>query len=354
MTEDILGRSTTRPDRLDGSVAIVTGAGQGIGRETARALARCGAAVGLLEICERAHQTAARITAEGGPRAACRSTWPTRTHGVPRSPRCPWPRSWRPPACPSTASGQGSWTPPACVRHWRPWHPAWARPPPSSPARTGLPMISPELCAAGLVGTILHAGQLRGQETGHANGLRLLGLDAAGQPLTTASARGPVHPALTGDPGLLDANRAVEALLAEHETELEQVPTFVRPVAMRAWRRASGLSIADARRRAVRGGQRQAGIGTTRAPAGRDRRLPRAPPTAAGVLGQAGNRRTRLVRGRADPHRRARSPPHQPSSRADGPRHAATAAHLTPNRGRSWPGCAPRSPSSPCCTVPPT
>lgn len=54
-------------ERLKGRVAIVTGAGQGIGREVAMRFAREGAAVGVLEVvkdnCER---TAADIRAAGG------------------------------------------------------------------------------------------------------------------------------------------------------------------------------------------------------------------------------------------------------------------------------------------------
>jgi NAD(P)-dependent dehydrogenase (short-subunit alcohol dehydrogenase family) len=53
--------------RLEGQVAVVTGAGRGIGRATAALLARCGAAVVVAEIDEAAaDEAAAEIGAAGG------------------------------------------------------------------------------------------------------------------------------------------------------------------------------------------------------------------------------------------------------------------------------------------------
>ena len=53
--------------RFAGKVAVVTGAGSGLGRATAQRLASEGAAVACLDIdAEAAQQTAASIDAEGG------------------------------------------------------------------------------------------------------------------------------------------------------------------------------------------------------------------------------------------------------------------------------------------------
>jgi hypothetical protein len=51
---------------LTGKVAVVTGAGQGIGRETTRALARLGAVVILAEISPTGRETEQAAHAEGG------------------------------------------------------------------------------------------------------------------------------------------------------------------------------------------------------------------------------------------------------------------------------------------------
>ncbi len=57
---------TTRPGRVEGKVALVTGAGGGIGRAAATALAAEGAAVCCLDIDGSAAAATARTLAEGG------------------------------------------------------------------------------------------------------------------------------------------------------------------------------------------------------------------------------------------------------------------------------------------------
>src|SRR4029453_5111759 len=62
----VTGRATEgKMGALDGKVVVVTGAGQGIGREEALACARAGAAGGPGDLAGGA-ETAAAVTAEGG------------------------------------------------------------------------------------------------------------------------------------------------------------------------------------------------------------------------------------------------------------------------------------------------
>ena len=67
----LIGTGNLRRDALAGQVAVVTGAGRGIGFEAARALAWLGARVVVAEIDRKTgREAAARISAEMGAGAA--------------------------------------------------------------------------------------------------------------------------------------------------------------------------------------------------------------------------------------------------------------------------------------------
>jgi NAD(P)-dependent dehydrogenase (short-subunit alcohol dehydrogenase family) len=62
----IIAKADVSRNALHGKVAVVTGAGQGIGKEAARALAYLGASVVIAELKDNGRETAQQIHAEGG------------------------------------------------------------------------------------------------------------------------------------------------------------------------------------------------------------------------------------------------------------------------------------------------
>ena len=69
-----MGTKPTKRDGLSGKVAIVTGAGRGIGRATALAFAEAGAAVVVTaRSTDEVEETASLVEAAGGRAVACRA-----------------------------------------------------------------------------------------------------------------------------------------------------------------------------------------------------------------------------------------------------------------------------------------
>jgi hypothetical protein len=120
-------------------------------------------------------------------------------------------------------------------------------------AQSGMTMISAELCATGLVGTILHAKEFHGQETGFAAGLTRLGLTSAGELIETESGSVPDTVPLPlpqeGDRERLEdalvLNRQVEDIVRTNRQEYDSFPLFVRPIAKRMFQQGTGMSIED-------------------------------------------------------------------------------------------------------------
>ncbi len=84
---------------LDGQVAIVTGAGRGIGRATALELGRMGAAIVVAELDPRtAERTAGEVRPWGAPRWSSPPTSPR------ARPSRPWPIARSPSSAGSTCS----------------------------------------------------------------------------------------------------------------------------------------------------------------------------------------------------------------------------------------------------------
>jgi NAD(P)-dependent dehydrogenase (short-subunit alcohol dehydrogenase family) len=106
-------------------------------------------------------------------------------------------------------------------------------------------LISAELCAAGLVGTILHAQQFHGEETDYVAGLALLGLTSTGERVDAQPRRGveitSLEPELIAEAVAL--NQQMEAIVRTNQKEYDEQNMFVRPVVKRMFQQGTGLSV---------------------------------------------------------------------------------------------------------------
>jgi NAD(P)-dependent dehydrogenase (short-subunit alcohol dehydrogenase family) len=321
---------------LQGQVAVVTGGGQGIGKETAHALAYLGARVAIAEINESGLQTQRLIAAEGGTalfvqadvadpqsmehlrrtvqqmlgdvdilveNAAAFTTKPVLEHTVEE-----WDRIFAvnlrgaflgikaflpamlerkhgvivtmesaegmPYLAPYLASkvglrslarslaqevgeqsgvsvfcfGPGVVATPGALASFGQLAPYYGLSRQDFIKQTGMPLISAELCAAGLVGTILFASEFHGQETGYAAGLAKLGLTGDGERADQAT-NSSVPDATVAVPVSVEAvthalapNRQVEAILQTILHEFDEQSLFVRPIAKRMFQQGTGIT----------------------------------------------------------------------------------------------------------------
>lgn len=125
--------------------------------------------------------------------------------------------------------------------------------------QTGMPLMSAELAATGLVGTVLHAHDFHGQDCFTSHGLSLLGLAADGEllaaapPITVATPVIPVAaPADTAADGtqaqlghLADLSRRTEDVLRDNIREYADLSVFQRPVIKRMFQSATGLRVEE-------------------------------------------------------------------------------------------------------------
>jgi NAD(P)-dependent dehydrogenase (short-subunit alcohol dehydrogenase family) len=332
----LIANSSASRAALQGHVAVVTGAGQGIGLETARALAHLGARVAIAELHESGLQTQRQIQTEGGTalfvqtdvadpasmerlrrtvqaslgdvdilinNAAAFTTKPVLDHSVEE-----WDRIFAvnlrgaflgikaflpgmlerkrgvivtmesaegmPYLAPYLASkvglrslaqslaqevgeqsgvsvycfGPGVVATPGALESFGELAPRYGLSGEEFIQQTGLPLISAELCASGLAGTILFAHEFHGQETGYAAGLAKLGLTGVGERKdhaatvatvdTTTAAPVPAEQ-LHLAAGL---NHQVEALLQTVLHEFDEQSLFVRPIAKRMFQQGTGMA----------------------------------------------------------------------------------------------------------------
>jgi NAD(P)-dependent dehydrogenase (short-subunit alcohol dehydrogenase family) len=115
--------------------------------------------------------------------------------------------------------------------------------------QSGLPLITAELCATGLVGTILHARDFHGQETSYVEGLARLGLGPTGESLmaeTVPAKSAPISSERTGTyQEATHLNRELEDILGAYAKEFGELNILMRPVAKRMFRQDTGMTVED-------------------------------------------------------------------------------------------------------------
>lgn len=324
-------------DVLQGKVAVVTGAGRGIGRETARILAYLGASVVIAEISDEGRNTEQAIADEGGkalyvqtdvsdPESMlnmdlqCRQTLGevdivvnnaalTPTGPLLELPLELWDRVFEvnlrgaflavkaflpsmltrgygvivmmesadgtPFIAPYLASkaglrslssslaleigdskgvssycfGPGLVSTPGQARAFEDLAPRYGLSTEELVQATGANIISPELCATGLVGTILHASELHGQEASYMDGLVKLGLSASGERMQTQpEQQKPIQVTRHVEPDshdILRLNQELEQILHANIQEYDTLTMFQRPFVKRMFQQGTGMKVED-------------------------------------------------------------------------------------------------------------
>jgi NAD(P)-dependent dehydrogenase (short-subunit alcohol dehydrogenase family) len=122
---------------------------------------------------------------------------------------------------------------------------------------SGGQLISAELCATGLVGTILHAKEFHGQETGYVAGLSKLGLNPRGERWETEVKPGNAETPVvaherTGDGDAsslirqaITLNRKMEDIVRANIKEYDELSMFQRPVMRRMFQQGAGMKVED-------------------------------------------------------------------------------------------------------------
>jgi NAD(P)-dependent dehydrogenase (short-subunit alcohol dehydrogenase family) len=121
--------------------------------------------------------------------------------------------------------------------------------------QSGGELLSAEACAAGLVGTILHASEYHGELTGYGSGLGKLGLLADGRRLAELPAAPEPVPSVTAVPApaaqqsplaeALALNQELEGIIAAIAKEYAELTLFQRPIVKRMFQQGTGLSVED-------------------------------------------------------------------------------------------------------------
>jgi NAD(P)-dependent dehydrogenase (short-subunit alcohol dehydrogenase family) len=108
-------------------------------------------------------------------------------------------------------------------------------------------LISAELCATGLMGTILHAQQFHGQETDYVAGLGLMGLNSSGERIDMQPRQFIAVGRLTPDllQSAVTLNLDMEAIIQANIREYDEQNMFVRPVVKRMFQQGTGMKVEE-------------------------------------------------------------------------------------------------------------
>ena len=108
-------------------------------------------------------------------------------------------------------------------------------------------LTSAEVCATGLVGTVLFAREFHGQGDVHfLHGLARLGLDAEGKPVQAAESTSAAVATVSDSTfDLVALNRKMEAIVRANQEEYESLSMFQRPVVRRMFHQGTGLRVEE-------------------------------------------------------------------------------------------------------------
>jgi len=112
--------------------------------------------------------------------------------------------------------------------------------------QSGVSLVDPEVCATGLVGTVLYAKEFHGQQTGFGSGLGRLGLNVEGQPMEAGPST-----VVAGGAGVVQAegalalNRKLEGILQDNIREYSELTMFQRPLVKRMFQQGAGLKVEE-------------------------------------------------------------------------------------------------------------
>lgn len=108
-------------------------------------------------------------------------------------------------------------------------------------------LTTAQVCATGLVGTVLHASDFHGQgEVHYLHGLAKLGLDSEGQTIAKSERAG--AGARTLSDSMLEAvelNRAMVEIVRANQKEYESLSMFQKPVVRRMFQHGTGLKVEE-------------------------------------------------------------------------------------------------------------